>query len=87
MNISNENLVKMYNKSPGFSLQEGGKCENVFLAYKNKIIPNNDCGYSGLFVKNNSNPYFVYIGNNKVQTIFNLNYYVPIDLYGEPILF
>ena len=88
MEYTQEQVIDMYNSPILFTNENGGRCDEVFLVINNQRFPNNDQGYSGVFVRNKNNtPLFVRIEDNKVKTAYNLQYYVPFDIYDEPIMF
>jgi len=77
--MNNQQLLEKY---------ENDKVENIFLAIKNRMFPEDEKGYSGVFFKNECNtPCFAHIENKKVKNVYNLQYYVAFDMYHEPIMY
>lgn len=88
MEFSNTEILEKYEAGDVFDCQRGGKLDNVFMCLKNKKYPKDEKGYSGIFHKSKKGlPVFTRINEGKIIATFNLQYYVPIDVHNEPIMF
>ena len=88
MEFSNKEILEKYKAGNVFNCKIGGKMDNVFVCLKNRKYPKDEEGYSGLFHKTKQGlPLFTRIKEGEIIATFNLQYYVPIDVYDEPIMF